>query len=163
TARERAAMFPGFSVTPPNPSATPGLPEDLRRVRVEPAADPDASPRKVADGMPTKAQMRGHLERIREPVYRAKRELDAATAHHERATGAWRRHAFLERARDWLARQVGDRRRFIHVAAELPKGIKSIAAEVERVRRDIADLAAQAQAMDSAPVPKEELIRRLIA
>ena len=103
----------------------------------------------------------GTEARLLAPVQALKRRLDAARAAHERAVAAWSAFAFLEDVAAWLER-VGPAQ-FQHVATPAPKASKGFAAEVERIRKELAGLDEAWRTAESAPAPKSDLVARAIA
>ena len=109
------------------------------------------------------AERDAEAARLLAPVEAARRRLDAAVAAHQRAVENWEKYAFLENAAAWLER-AGPGASFRHFTVPAPKAPKGgYAAEVDRIRGELAKLDDAWQAAEVAPAPVVDLVARAVA
>lgn len=102
-------------------------------------------------------------ERLMEPVRAAERRRDLAADAHERAVAAWERYAFVEKCGQWLGRMARlGAPRLEHHAPAAPR-TKDPAAEIAKIRAELAGLDEAWIAAENAPAPVSELKARALS
>jgi len=102
-------------------------------------------------------------ERLMEPVRSAERRRDLAADAHERAVAAWERFAFVDECVRWIERMARlGAPRLEHFAPAAPR-TKDPAAEIAKIRAELAGLDEAWTAAENAPAPASELKARFLA